>query len=99
MRGRSLARRFRGSVRATLCVAPPERTGRARVSGSALAGSGALKNAKRNIAVRVAGFRAVANLSPGRSAKITNCRSCSFGGLVGRLPSAHRRNELRISAE
>jgi hypothetical protein len=36
MRGRSLARRFRGSVRATLCVALPERTGRARVSGRTL---------------------------------------------------------------
>jgi len=38
MRGRSLARRFRGSVRAMLCVALPERTGRARVSGRTLAG-------------------------------------------------------------
>ena len=38
MRGRSLARRFRGSVRATLCVALPERTGRARVSGRTLGG-------------------------------------------------------------
>jgi len=36
MRGRSLARRFRGSVRATLCVAIPESTGRARVSGRTL---------------------------------------------------------------
>jgi hypothetical protein len=32
MRGRRLARRFRGSDSATRCVAPPERTGRARLS-------------------------------------------------------------------
>src|ERR1051325_4093383 len=36
MRGRSLARRFRGSVRAARRVALPERTGRARVSGRTL---------------------------------------------------------------
>jgi hypothetical protein len=35
--GRRLARRFRGSVSATRCVAPPERTGRARVSSKTLA--------------------------------------------------------------
>src|SRR5689334_3300561 len=38
MRGRSLARRFRGSFSATRCVALPERTGRARVSGRTLGG-------------------------------------------------------------
>jgi hypothetical protein len=32
MRGRRLSRRFRGSDSATRCVAPPERTGRARLS-------------------------------------------------------------------
>src|SRR5262249_55441726 len=37
MRGRSLPRRFRGSDTATLRVALPERTGRARVSGRTLA--------------------------------------------------------------
>jgi len=36
MRGRSLARRLRGSDIATLCVALPERTGRARVSSKTL---------------------------------------------------------------
>ena len=38
MRGRSLARRFRGSFSATRCVALPKRTGRARVSGRTLGG-------------------------------------------------------------
>src|SRR5437588_11918350 len=35
-RGRSLARRFRGSHSATLCVAPPARKGRARVSSKSV---------------------------------------------------------------
>ena len=35
-RGRSLARRFRGSHSATLCVALPARKGRARVSSKSV---------------------------------------------------------------
>jgi hypothetical protein len=47
MRGRSLARRLRGSVRATLCVALPERTGRARVSGRTFGGPESHESSRR----------------------------------------------------